>query len=317
MNNFLFNNIMSRTTNNIKLKKVINERFPKKNECFPLNDEDYISSGVDGEVFFMNINDRELVVKKAYSNNDALFLHPFKNFFWNQIIIHEALNKLLDESITPHFPYFYSYSICNTCIPSPKSKRLQFNKKGKCLMIAIEKADGDLFKWLKPRRSDLEIKVMFAQIILGLIAAQKYIYLIHRDLHFGNILYKKIPKTKGYFKYLLDDKTIYLPNIGYIFYISDVGRSLSYKYPILNNTLFIGMLNKKTNQRDGLRLHNNATLLGLTDMSYKDINNYIMSNEDSVADIKMFSSLFTVSFFRYSLKQFIKNINSIETVYNS
>jgi hypothetical protein len=48
--------------------------------------------------------------------------------------------------------------------------------------------------------------------------------MLHTDLHIGNILVQKI-KPGGYWIYKLDNVDYYLPNLGYVFIISDFGFS--------------------------------------------------------------------------------------------
>ena len=48
--------------------------------------------------------------------------------------------------------------------------------------------------------------------------------MLHTDLHIGNILVQKV-KSGGYWIYKLDGVDYYLPNLGYIFIISDFGFS--------------------------------------------------------------------------------------------
>ncbi len=53
---------------------------------------------------------------------------------------------------------------------------------------------------------------------------RKYFNMYHNDLHYGNVLFRKI-KPGGYIKYIIEGQPIIVPNIGYIMILWDFGRS--------------------------------------------------------------------------------------------
>lgn len=81
---------------------------------------------------------------------------------------------------------------------------------------------GDFHSWAKEKHTDLEWFNALFQIMVGLLALKRYFNMLHTDFHTRNILVYKV-KPGGYWKYKIDNKTYYLPNLGYIFLINDFG----------------------------------------------------------------------------------------------
>jgi len=60
---------------------------------------------------------------------------------------------------------------------------------------------------------------------MGIYSIHKYLYLRHYDLHWGNVLYYKIP-DKGFIKYKINKKTeITIESSDYLFMLTDFGNS--------------------------------------------------------------------------------------------
>jgi len=156
----------------------------------------------------------EKVVK--YEKDKRVLIHTT----WAELYVMNLCKILLDEKITFNLPKTYEYSLCSKCKYDDESDNT------KCAMLVTEFAnEGDLNTWLKKKhRSPLELFVMFFQIFAGLYVLRKYFNVIHNDLHAGNILVKKVKTSNdSFFKYIIDGKEYYIPNIGYIFIIWDFG----------------------------------------------------------------------------------------------
>lgn len=134
---------------------------------------------------------------------------------------------LVENDVCPNLPVFFKYYFCEDCKFSNPSlvKYFKYAKMDQvvCALLLTEYASlGDLKNWLKEKRSVEEWFNMFFQVFVGLYAMQKYFDLTHNDLHWGNILVHKI-QPGGYFKYIIDGRDYYLPNIGYLFVLWDFG----------------------------------------------------------------------------------------------
>ena len=68
------------------------------------------------------------------------------------------------------------------------------------------------------------LNVLF-QIMISIIAIQKFFNMVHTDLHLDNILVQ-IVKPGGYWVYKLNDIKYYLPNLGFAILLHDFGFSL-------------------------------------------------------------------------------------------
>jgi hypothetical protein len=116
------------------------------------------------------------------------------------------------------------------------------NKKSYgCLLLFMEKADGNLYDILKefqdrsmkiPR--DLWLSMLF-QIFAGIHAIQHRFGLIHRDLHWKNVLYWNV-KQRGYWRYYVKKIPYYVPCVGYQFGLTDFGKSMRREDVYLSQT---------------------------------------------------------------------------------
>ena len=83
---------------------------------------------------------------------------------------------------------------------------------------------GDFYKWSKQKHShEIWMNALF-QIMIGLYAIKKYFNMNHTDFHTGNILVHTVTPG-GYWVYEIHGKKYYVPNLGFIFLLSDFGFS--------------------------------------------------------------------------------------------
>lgn len=157
---------------------------------------------------------------KDYINTNESLPALNKSFIWRELYILKLCKLLIDNGITSNLPYMYKYFLCNKCdfnTGNPKVKYNLSNSGKSCLYISVELANGDLKNLLinhRPYFNSLEINIIYFQIYVGVYCLQKYFNIEHQDLHWGNVLYKEIPKG-GYIKYIIDNEEIIVPNIGY------------------------------------------------------------------------------------------------------
>lgn len=113
--------------------------------------------------------------------------------------------------------------------------------------VFMEKIDGDLDRLGRmiktesiPReKAECIIESIFLQILFAMSVMNRVAGVQHNDLHIGNIFYKTAPNSPKLFKYILDNRNIYIPNEGYIAKIGDFGFAAKYSDPILASSMVI------------------------------------------------------------------------------
>jgi hypothetical protein len=125
-----------------------------------------------------------------------------------EIITLTLTNQLVCQKISPHYCLNYYWDYEKNIIRS-------YNEYA---------SSGDFSKWAQHQHSlDIWINALF-QIFVGILAIQRYFNIVHTDLHIKNILVHKV-QPGGFWTYIIDKKRYYLPNLGYVFVLSDFGFS--------------------------------------------------------------------------------------------
>jgi hypothetical protein len=123
-----------------------------------------------------------------------------------EIVANTLTNQLVLQNICPHYILNYHWNYDNNTINL-------YNEYA---------TFGDFYKWAKMDHShEIWMNALF-QILVGLYAIKKYYNMHHTDFHTGNILVHKV-KPGGYWIYTINRKNYYVPNLGYIFLLSDFG----------------------------------------------------------------------------------------------
>ncbi|ARF08862.1 serine/threonine protein kinase [Catovirus CTV1] len=126
----------------------------------------------------------------------------------NEIFFLNSVKNIVDKNICPHFVYNYENKIIS-------NNYYFFN----------EYANGTLENWTEDEHSVEEWNSFLFQILYGIYVFQKKLKSFHADLKPKNILFKRI--QKGFFKYIIENNEYYVPTCGYLFIISDFGKSQS------------------------------------------------------------------------------------------
>ena len=129
-----------------------------------------------------------------------------------EINLLEELTSLVIKKINPYFPIMYKNFIClNTYY-------INLN----------EIASGDLRMFMESRLYDnKKLYSSLAQIFLAILSFHNLGYL-HNDCHYGNFLFHRV-KPGGYIEHILDDKKIYIENMGFLWIIWDFGKTTIYE----------------------------------------------------------------------------------------
>ena len=193
---------------------------------------------------------------KQYINTNSMY--NINNFSNIELFCTYLTSRLVEEHLTPHFPYFYGFSQTHlkkhtTNITEEYDKHIIGNiendphnnidfkiiKKNNeiyletyntpILLIATEKLDNDLLNYIHEKEDNNEniedgewLSYIF-QIIAALTIIQKYYKLCHNDLHFSNIMFSYTPDEFLYYTY--KNKCYKIPTYNKIIKIIDWGRS--------------------------------------------------------------------------------------------
>jgi len=213
---------------NIEYRKELYKEFSSKNVWKNLKKTKYISSGTVGDVYkycIINNDKKCLVVKNSYLTNkeskyiDDTFSKKGLNIsIFIEYASMQLTNELVLQNICPHYVLNYNrrikerYSICSDEYPY---KNIIYNE-----LIENDNEYNTFESWVQEYHTNITWYVAYFQIIVSIYAMLKYFNMSHFDLHSRNVLVKNVKKG-GFYKYIIDNKEYYLPNIGYIFFIND------------------------------------------------------------------------------------------------
>lgn len=216
------------------------------------------------------------VKEEAYSNP---YSHEYAS--WHEInILTEIAYVLIKNKICPNLPLVYSFELC------PRySLKLDGGRKKKydCISIATELANGNLKEWFNQneKRTDSEVYSALFQILYALHCIQYYAQIMNYDIKKENILYYKIIPG-GYWKYVIKNRTYYVPNHGFLFVLTDFGVSrpmsplfkfyktpkeetfrLGHRYAYIKNHKFIPFTASESKNTEKIKWSNDMSSNGL------------------------------------------------------
>lgn len=140
-------------------------------------------------------------IKKIFYSKDG-----FNKPSLIELISLQLTNQLVLQKICPHYILNYDWDYDKNVIR-------QYNEYA---------TSDNFYNWAKQNHSDeLWLNALF-QIMVSVLAIKRYFNMIHTDLHLKNILIHKV-KPGGYWTYTINDRKYHLPNLGYIFLLSDFG----------------------------------------------------------------------------------------------
>lgn len=233
--------LFSTIVNRLAIDKIINSKLNENNlrrgseKCLDkdlinyIDIEKILGYGSFGVVSLIKLKDSEIKIAlketKLHSVRKKILTDAFEvnevNFLVN------IINPLIENNVSPNFPYTYSYFICNTCnIILGKTKL----KNIKCALLLSEFASGDLYNFDKKINNAENINIdeilfnAYFQIMYAVSVLHKHTGIVHNDIKLENILYyKTIPG--GFWRYIIGNESFYLPNLGYVFILNDYGVS--------------------------------------------------------------------------------------------
>jgi hypothetical protein len=191
--------------------------------------------------------------------------------------------KLLEKKITFNLPFVYDYFLCDECVfNNPKVIKRIGKAKSTCLYLVTEKANGDLEAFVSlPDTTEKDIYNAYLQIYIGIYALKKYYNIYHQDLHRSNVLYFKT-KPGGYWKYIIKNKDIYIPNYGTVFILWDFSYAVIPEkvYSPINNRIY-------NNSETDPFFEDNLRILGIDPFFKKPVKNIqkLLENSDTHSQV--------------------------------
>lgn len=161
---------------------------------------------------FEALNDKNHVSVPSLLDPDA----PYT--VWREVFIHRLLNTLLLQNHTPHFPFFFGYHFSyDNDVYHDKQERPY-------LLLLQEKMDEDLKTWAtREVRTEKQWFSCLIQIFFALGTLQQYAGVSHMDMHWGNVLVKKLPAATTWTYRLPNHQDYCLRDQEYLFFICDFG----------------------------------------------------------------------------------------------
>ncbi|NP_078619.1 hypothetical protein LCDV1gp005 [Lymphocystis disease virus 1] len=243
--------LKSRKANRFQIKNIIKKLdLDKIAHCMSGTDTQFIEkldafwpigAGSFGNVYLIKLKNIYFIIKEALlAWCDKSVIESCGKFDdWGvgevpyELGIQTMINKALDSGITQNFIYTIGAGICKECIIEIFGKA----KLGKCYTIVMEAAAYSLAEILDVLTWAESINAI-QQLLMGLTILHGEYGILHRDIKAHNILVLPGP-TSGYFKYVVEDRTFFIPCMGKIYTIADFGVSqiLNPKYKQSNSLL--------------------------------------------------------------------------------
>lgn len=231
-----------------------------KAEKFVSNFKDVqlIGQGTFGQVFKINLNGDDLVVKEAYLEDTQKQLltdeKVIESVKWDEIPIksypkeYDFMRKLTDlviERNCPHFVMAYNLAVCDNCRVVGLFGDAKIDLKNpSCYATFMEKAHGDMHS-LDTKDGEKQ-KSIFYQLLIALYAIEK-LGIYHADIKKENILLQVI-NPGGVFRYNIGKETFYVKNCGVFAMLADFGVAINLSP--LNKANYYGVRNAKVVSND-------------------------------------------------------------------
>ena len=187
-----------------------------------------LGRGGQGKVFQSCNNKKCLAVKKIYIDwklaeflKDQYNPSALKDGIYIELLTSHLINQIVLQGVSPHFALNYAWdykereraSVCSDTYPYTM---YNYNE-------IIDKSET-YTKWVQADHSLKEWYNAYFQITSSIYVLQHYFNMTHFDLHSDNILVQKCKKG-GYNIYKIDGVSYKVPNLGYRFFIIDLGQA--------------------------------------------------------------------------------------------
>jgi hypothetical protein len=210
-------------------KRINGDEFKiiKKNNYYVRNIHLYKKIGTDsvyGSIYNVKYKHND----KYYNVCGKIMCNTRDNI--NEIELVKKTTEICLKKETPHFPitYFDGYIIKNEELKKNNSYLPDSikNCSNKGFMVNFnEMFAGDLKTFIDDNKYNNKKELLInslEQIFISILTFHKKFNYSHNDCHWGNFLYHKI-KPGGYMHYKINNKDIYIENLGYLWIIWDYG----------------------------------------------------------------------------------------------
>lgn len=209
-----------------KLYEYFSSNFEEENYDM-VSKRKIIGKGGQGKVFLSCTNKNKCIAVKKYylEEKESKYIEePFTKKalkFGNYIEMAamQLTNQLVLQKICPHFILNFGWRFkerVGACDDIYPYKALHYNEY-------IEDAKT-YEEWCSKRRSYVEWVNVYFQLMVAIHTLQDRFKLTHLDLHGQNILVREVSKG-GYWLYEIGSTKYYVPNLGFILYVSDFGHA--------------------------------------------------------------------------------------------
>ena len=200
-----------------------------EDEIEEMKKEVKLGQGEQGSVYKMRIKkgkEKKYIAMKRFAVEKKNVKH-LKNLFTKSALKEESfieyasmqlVNELVLQRICPNYVLNYGWSYKErkgVCDDSHPYKMYLYNEY-------VDKVE--LFSdWMDKRHKSSEWFNVYFQILVAIYGIREKFNLVHSDLHSFNIFIKKVKKG-GYWKYRIEGKDYYVPNLGFVILMNDFGH---------------------------------------------------------------------------------------------
>tara|TARA_Y100000389_G_C17467276_1_gene526800 strand:+ start:3794 stop:5065 length:1272 start_codon:yes stop_codon:yes gene_type:complete len=160
---------------------------------------------------------------------------------WRELNAVRWTTNMIKRNMCPNYPLVYYWKIVENCCDIFQNSNFS-DSSG--LFIFFERADMNLFDWLnnfdkkilkdntKQPITNLTLnesrwKSLMFQVIFGIYAINERYGIVHRDLHWKNILCTKYSEIdNNFFVYVIRNISYFVPTHGMQYYICDFGKNM-------------------------------------------------------------------------------------------
>lgn len=137
---------------------------------------------------------------------------------WKELFVHKWLNRVVLGKHSPHFPLCFGHHFSFNDLNAKNQNRPD-------MILLFEKMDTDLKTWArKQTRKNQQWINVFLQLFFAIWAMQRFLRVCHNDLHWGNILLKKLPVKQSWaYRIAPDRPPVALMNQEFLLSITDFG----------------------------------------------------------------------------------------------
>ena len=193
-------------------------------------------SGKFGEVYCCRLGDHvfaQKIVPSAIKHNDDHRYAPAR-----EIYSLRCCNELTRAWVVPNLPLLIDFAVRESCGVSTAFAHIK-TKNPPCVAISQEWLDLTFLSYIVERNKmgpihQHEWRSYYFQIMAGIASMHRHYSILHRDLHWNNIMVKRC--TRCTVRYTVDCVEFYVKTYGVVLIINDWGNSHTISAQTLDGT---------------------------------------------------------------------------------